>query len=526
MILFKPVNRTPEVFDFSGALMSQALTSNPYALNSPKVFIIFVGPNWYKNGEPTPFVSRITSTAEAILNSPYLKGLRQYGSDGIANYVDFYVDTTLDPLTWSMDYVFPDGHKENSNNPVWFETNRIISSPPSSSWLPPGGDARNSPIYVVVRYTRDGSSPPAIYSGSGSNSFGPREPYTSLAINVIDVALTTADQVDGFSWAFSHEIVERMSTGTGDQGSTGVYEIAPDRSGQIADGEPEGAGFYAWRLNGSDGPLVTSYWSVVDQEFIVPDDNQRALLDPIWNGNEFAGLVSLQEASLYMYQSSALGLRTLIDTQVLSYATSSHGGVTRIFDLTADNRVKEYSESGSNWTPVTAPNIIASTLVATTDGRLYMQASTHFGPHFSGPTVWQYSGSGTNWAAVTGGNTKVVQTAAVGDTIFMLASNGGENQVWRYDGSGTNWTVVTGTNTKVVQIAAAGNAIFMLASNGGENQVWRYDGSGTNWTAVTGTNTKWYKSQGLTTSCSWWPATMAEPMWSGNTTGWAPAGRN
>lgn len=99
MILFKPVGRPPEVFDFNGALMSQPLTSNPDALNSPKVYFIFVGPNWEQNGKPTAAVNSMIADAKAILKSAYLSGLKQYGSDGKAVFGDFTIDTSLDPLT-------------------------------------------------------------------------------------------------------------------------------------------------------------------------------------------------------------------------------------------------------------------------------------------------------------------------------------------------------------------------------------------------------------------------------------------
>ena len=58
-ILFEPVGRGPEVFAFNGATMSQSepLASNPYALNSPKVYFIFVGPNWQQSGLPTAAVA-------------------------------------------------------------------------------------------------------------------------------------------------------------------------------------------------------------------------------------------------------------------------------------------------------------------------------------------------------------------------------------------------------------------------------------------------------------------------------------
>ena len=473
MIIFKPVGRPPEVFNFNGALMSQPLSSNPDALNSPKVYFIFVGPNWEQNGAPSSAVNSMIADAKAILNSPYLTGLRQYGSDGKAIYGDFTIDTSLDPLTWSKDYTLPNGTIDHSTNPVWFETDRILSNPNFASWNPPAGDARTSPIYVVVRY---GGGP------GGSNNFGPQAPYSSRAVNVIDVVITSADQVDQFSWVFSHEIAERMSAGIG-----GLSEVSPDSGGQIADGEPEGSDYYAWRLNGPDGPVVTSYWSFLDQGFIVPDGNlQRELLVPIWNGASWTGkCASLQQGSLY--EATPPGAKTLIDTHVQSYAATAGG---RIFDLTFSGQVKEYNGSGTDWTPVTGANTFASALVATADGRVYMMAKNDGGPN----QVWQYGGSGTNWTPVTGTNTSVTTIVGAGGLLYMWASDdwasGGPYQVWQYSGAGTNWTPVTGTNTGTTTIVAAGDVLCMLAANKpGPTQVWQYGLAPDSWISLTGTNT-------------------------------------
>lgn len=472
--LFKPVGRPPEVFAFNSATMTEPLTSNPYALNSPKVYLIFLGPDWEQNGMPIPAVNSMIADAKEILNSPYLSGLKQYGSDGIATYAGFTIDTSFDPST------------NPSFNPVWFETDRILSNPTFSSWNPPpgAGNARTSPIYVVVRY---GGGP------GGSNAHGPNQ-YTSRAINVIDDLIPSADSVDWFSWVLSHEVAERMSSGIG-----GLSEVYPDSGGQIADGEPEIA-FYAGRLNGRNGPLVTSYWSVLDQAFIIPDGSlQRVLQVPIWNATSWTGkCISLREGSLY--EIAPPDQKTLIDNPVHSYAISSFNltvshGATHIFDLTANGQVKEYSGSGNGWTPVTGSNTTASALVATADGNLYMLATNDGGPY----QIWQYSGSGTNWTAVTGTNTTVSTIAAAGGGMYMLGHNeGGDFQVWQYSGSLTNWTAVTGTNTSVSAIAATaiGDSLYMLASNGGgPNQVWRYNRSGTSWTALTGTNTSVFSIQ-------------------------------
>jgi hypothetical protein len=73
MILFRPVGRPPEVFNFNGTLVSQPLTSNPNALNSPKVYFIFVGPNWEQNGNPRAAVNSMIAAAKTILNSSYFE---------------------------------------------------------------------------------------------------------------------------------------------------------------------------------------------------------------------------------------------------------------------------------------------------------------------------------------------------------------------------------------------------------------------------------------------------------------------
>ncbi len=132
--------------------------------------------------------------------------------------------------------------------------------------------------------------------------------------------------------------------------------------------------------------------------------------------------------------------------------------------------------------------------------------------------------TGLNRLPVTGTNTSVSEIAGTGTELFMLANNGGANQVWEYGGSGTNWTAVTGTNTSVAQIVLTGNSLYMLGDNNGNGYwVWEYEGSGTNWTAVTGTNTSVARSPrpAPASSCS---AATAATTRSGNTEGRAPTG--
>ncbi|HLJ95235.1 MAG TPA: hypothetical protein VKU02_18805 [Gemmataceae bacterium] len=506
-VLFQPVLRGAEAFDFNGTTMARSV-NNPYALNSPKVYFIFVGANWQqKNGQPTAAVNSMVADVKAIFSSPYLGGLKQYGSNGQATYGGMTIDTSLNPLTWSKVYTLSDGTTTTTNNPMWYETGQILSNPKFASWNPPGKDARQSPIYVVARYSHDGTGVGGGYGGS--NNFGPND-YTSSAngytanpnVNVIDIAITSADQVDEFSWTFSHEIAERMSNGTGNQSSTGVYEVSPDQGAQICDGEPEGNDFYAVRLNGPSGPVVTSYWSVVDQAFIVPDGHQQnILLYPAFDNSNFTGqFVSLQGGNLYgftgslldssLYQITNPGKNSLIDTNVQSFTTDIFGNV---YYLNNNGQVRLFDWVSSGTQAFTDSHTYATALVEA-HGGIGILASKNGGPS----QVWfyqPYSLTTPSLVAVTGTNTNITQIAAAGDgpsldnSMFILANNGGPNQVWEYSGFGTDWTPVTTTNMDVQEMYTPGNLLYLFASNNGlPSQVWEYSGTGTSWTAVTSTN--------------------------------------
>jgi hypothetical protein len=499
-ILFKPVGRPPEVFAYNGETMSQPLASkDTNALNSPKVYFIFVGPNWTKDNTKI-----MIDAAKAIFDSSYLSGLTQYGSDGRAVYGDDRIDGKVDPTDPTTD--------DSSHKLMWKEIGKTLNDANFSSWLPTGGDDRNSPIYIVVKYKNNGDGVSGGYGGW--NHWGTNE-YTPLAVNAISIGIDSVAQVDGFTWALSHELVERMFSGTG-----GFAEVSPSTGAgkQIGDGEPEGRGSdnYQWRLKGTNGPLVTSYWSFVDQAFIVPDGNlDRTLLVPVWDNDNTTGndrftgkYISLEQGNLY--ELTASDKRTRIDTKVQSFTVNVSDGAAQIFDLTADGQVKKYNSSDSDtpWTPVTGSDTVASTLVSTShlvetdpagddayslkDGKLYMLAAKD-----GSPKVWEYSGSGTNWTAVTGSNTTVKSVAAANGGLYMIANNHVVgDQVWQYSGAGTDWNAVTGSNTSVASIASAGGALYMNALTSSHDhdvyQVWRYNSSDATWAPVTDTNIQIY----------------------------------
>jgi hypothetical protein len=477
-ILFRPVGSPPEVFSYNGTKMSQPLT-NTNALDSPKVYLIFLGPNWESGGAPTAPTLSMINGVKAMLNSSYLSINTQYGSDGHATYGAYTIDTSIDPVAHPANYMYS-------------ETDKILSESKFSSWLPPsGGDARKSPIYVVARYGSNGTNVGGAYGGSNDN--GPNT-HTKRAVNVIDVAITSADQVDEFTWVLSHELNERISTGTG-----GLIGVGPSAGNQICDGEPEGGDFYAARLPGTDGPLVTSCWSFIDQAFVIEDGKlDRTLMVPVWSKSGWAGnFVSLQQGNLYLITPYPPGFSpftsttTKIDSNVQAFVVNLSGGTAQIFDLTSGGQVKQYSGSGTAWTTVTDSSTTASALVSTSylnesestvynlaDGQVFM---------LSNKKVWQYSGSGTNWNLMIANITATAVAAAGGD-LYENASPGGIIQTQFVDGYITGGGTVTSSTTGVQAIATVNGTLYMLAVNPTAAPlpaVWRFETTKTSWTQVT-----------------------------------------
>jgi hypothetical protein len=158
-----------------------------------------------------------------------------------------------------------------------------------------------------------------------------------------------------------------------------------------------------------------------------------------------------------------------------------------LFMLGTNGQVQWYSPSNSAWssTPALPGGFSTVTSIAATandnlDGSLYVLARN--------PSSWQgqvmkLTGDWT-WQDVTGTNTHVSQIAAAGNALYMLANNGGANQVWEYSGSGTDWGQPITGGTNVSNIVAAGDGLYMLGDNGLGNQVWKYNGFGQNWTPV------------------------------------------
>jgi hypothetical protein len=448
--------------------------SNPTVLNNPTVYLIFSGSSWTGTT-----AAKYAGDVKTILSSPYLSGLTQYGSSGTAVYGGYTIDSRTSPG--------PSGRDAE----IQYALDHL-----STSWAKPTGVAPNpggnnagaagylhSPVYVVVDDNGDNSAA----NGGGFYTSGGTT-YLTNAINI-----DNGSYEDTFTDLFSHELVERVSDGTGAGiGMNGPSNVPGDgeyQNAQIADNEPD-EGRYTYRLGGT--VKVQAYWSVVDQKFIVPDGNQQTIvLRPIWNGTSFTNTFDV--SAVQAAPGGATPTNSVIDaaktkltlgneTFNLSATPVRNVSVFTLTNTSATGRVWEISGPGTTWTAITGTNTNATQL--TTDGTSTFMLASNGGA----ARVWKYNGSSSSWTAVTGTNTNVSQIGAAGGKMYMLGNNGGANQVYQYSGAGTGWTAVTGANSSVSQMVSAGDRLFMLGNNGGANQVYQYSGAGTGWTAVTGAN--------------------------------------
>jgi hypothetical protein len=514
-VLFKPVAVAPKVLVSGSTTMSKPLTGT--ALRSPKVYFVFVGVNFLTGsvwgGTPTAATQTMITDAQAILNSSYLSGLAQYGGDGHATF-GAVVFNSLDPTLSTWNGTLPETVLRG-----------LFADPSFTSWVPPGTGCQTSPIYVVVHYANN--------TGDGTEFHGHNscEAISDVPgnINVVSVGLNTAPQVDQFTFILTHELAEIMSGG--------VHVIGLPTN-QICDGEPEGNDYYEWYLNGTSGPLVTAYWSFLDQAFIIPNGNlDRVEFVPVWNNGSFThNFLSLQQGTLYQITTypNKVGAnppkKVALDSSVQAFVVNLLGGTAQIFDLTAAGEVKSYNSSTGSWNALTLSSFVATALVSTsynpagatssatlTDGQVYI---------LSGKQAWQYV-SGT-WSALpqTGvtaiaaanghfyemvnpasGNPYIVQDgsatispskasvismATAADTLYMLAKNSYQG-IWQFNNSTSSWVAVTDSTTPVYSMTAAGEVLVMQAggsaAGGGISGAAEYGLSGTSWVPLVGSNT-------------------------------------
>jgi hypothetical protein len=447
----------------SNSVLTSPVPNNPNALRDPTVYLIFAGQNWNNNN-----TYPLASAAATIINSSYLSGLTQYGSDGHATFGGYDIDNSV--------------HASAQN----FEAEIRAIVPTQSTWAQPSTwGYTSSPIYVVIYDTGGEMGYNEAYQWTPSR--GQPTYYNSILVN---------DQGNGqnnFTDLFSHELAERISDGAGN--GIGVSAPGPLSATQIGDGEPDGARYTA-TLSGTN-IVVQAYWSLAQQAFIVPDGNaQTVVLDPIWQGAYYTNYAfTLIAGQLYEVSTasgsnfnnllaSGQGLGWLSDTNVAACVmnpTSWAGG--SIYDLNTFGQVKVYSVASGGWVTV-SPAGLTATSIASVNQRLDV-----LGSYYSGPAqVWQYANTGTLWYDITPSGFTITQLAAAPSEVnglYILASqNGGPTEVWMYSNSGTLWWRLTGTQTTITQMFTTPDALYILGYNGGPYQEWVYDNFGTNWTAL------------------------------------------
>ncbi|HEV3301009.1 MAG TPA: hypothetical protein VG055_15270, partial [Planctomycetaceae bacterium] len=280
----------------AGTLFNQG----PYTtLNSPDVHVVFWGPYWTSQPlriRPQEIDFRpFFNEAKAIVQSPFFKGLTEYGSDGKIGKIDYTVDNTV--VTTGFDSANLSG---TSGQVAFNELARLINA---NQLVAPGTTANLSvaPIYVIV------TDPTESDGNGGYNTWGWINGKTHLA-NVISIG--TDVNHFGFGDTFSHEMAERISdpTDPGDSAASNltpngvrvtpnpytpnnllnnpsaVYSAVSNRN-QISDGEPEpnNQDHYSYLLGGDPLKEVQPFWSAQTGAYIVPDGNQETFdLNPIW----------------------------------------------------------------------------------------------------------------------------------------------------------------------------------------------------------------------------------------------------
>jgi uncharacterized protein with LGFP repeats len=238
-----------------------AMDGGAYKLSSTSIFLIFWGSYW--QGGANPQVNAIVNATSQVLNGPYLSGLKQYGSDGKAFYVNQWFDNSDPANGFSGDDL--DNVVQNA-----------VDDP--NSTIPESDTPATLPIYVVI-------TPPGIMSNDpNAAGYHNLQHDTDFPFDYDDMPeawVGTALAADGSlnlgytTTILSHEVAEGMSdptSGFGDpitgyqRGITVSHGASWTGGGdnEIADAEAQN---YTYLLI---GVVVQSYWSQQDQAYIVP----------------------------------------------------------------------------------------------------------------------------------------------------------------------------------------------------------------------------------------------------------------
>jgi hypothetical protein len=499
-IVFEPGNPfgtpgtvpAPEIVTIGGQTMSQPITasgplSNPNVLSNVKVYLIFVGANWVKDGTPTSDVTNVVNGATTLLDSAFYFGLTQYGSNGHVSFAGYTVDGSFDPADPASCPV--------PCKPVTIEVNKILNNPDApfgaggtatdgskyTTWLPPDKSLVHSPIYVAIRYNPAGGSTFGGQNWPQKLTVPATAPATAPAqyvVNVADIGAGDTSYTDKYMWSLSHETAERI----------GSSELITSE-GQICDGEPERGEYLDWPLSES-GPLVTSYWSMMDQAYLITNgDPHHLFLTPMWafdgsgKASPLKQLLSNDEGVLlsFPYADIAPTIPTDIDSHVAEYRIDSSGAV---YYTKRDGTVWSWDGNATDLpTEIAGPQFVASAIVAPASYGYDVYGTLPPGPYIiaskdgGDSRVFQYDAASGTWTAVTPPGFTVDRLRTWWGNVYIKGSASGEtlSRVYQYTGSGTIWSPVTDGSTSVSNLISVGANLYIGATVGNGNpRVYQY----------------------------------------------------
>jgi hypothetical protein len=324
-------------------------TSNFTVLSNPKVYLIFWGKYWGTAQGHSQYLT-LCNDASSIINSPYLSGLKEYGSSGQALFQAGWADTGSDA---------PSGFKDTD---VQAEIKHAIDDPSSPIFGPGSSNSvTTSPIYAVI------TDPNHSQGNGGWNEPGS---YNGHPINMILVGTGTGGMEYAFGLTFSHEMAERMSDPTGNtlgvtvRPPAGIPANLNGGLSQIGDNEPEPGGqpHYYYRVNGQ---VVQPYWSFKYGAFIAPDGNSQSFnLSARWSIDASGNANFLNNYDLYIYgdQLPNKNDNIVIDTTAAGGVQVTMNGETATFDPGQIHSIHVYTGQGNNTVSVrsTLPGVNVS----------------------------------------------------------------------------------------------------------------------------------------------------------------------
>jgi hypothetical protein len=141
-------------------------------------------------------------------------------------------------------------------------------------------------------------------------------------------------------------------------------------------------------------------------------------------------------------------------------------GQWNLFALFNDTTIREYTGSGSTWTPISSTG--CTDLVSDATGNVFVLGSG---------MVWEHNlGAGASWTPISSTGCTDLVSDATGN-VFVL----GSGIVWEHvPGAGSSWTTISSAGCSDLVTDASGN-VFVL----GSGIVWEHVlGAGASWTPI------------------------------------------